>query len=87
MRYGTPTSLASLTIIQGALYNHHSNHDWYKYSDLITVDADTPSMPDVANNDPGKNRKHPKVYVGFFSHSAYSRPNTSIKVNAGMLQT
>ena len=71
---------------QGAHYNHHSSHDWFKYSDLVTVAVDVPGTSDVTSNDAGKNLNHPKVYVGFFSHSAYDRPDTSIVVNAGMLR-
>ena len=71
-------------MLQGAHYNHHSSHDWFKYSDLITVAVDVPGTSDVTNNDAGKNLNHPKVFVGFFSHSAYDRADTSIRVNAGI---
>ncbi len=75
-----------LTQTQGAQYNHHEKHDWFKYSELITVTVDTPdaSASDIRNEVSGLNLNHPKAYVGFFSHSAYNRKATSIRVNAGM---
>lgn len=78
-------SLTYMCCMQGAAYNHYDKHDWNKYKTLITVDVDVPGTSDVISNEPGKNLKYPKVYVGFFSHSAHPRPDTSIKVNAGRI--
>ena len=71
----------------GAHYNRYNNHDWYKYSDLVSVVVEGPGDNYVASEIPGGNLKHPKVYVGFFSHSAYARKDDSILVNAGPAST
>lgn len=67
----------------GAHYNHHQHKDWFKYSDLITVTGQTYGPYNLGSNEPGKKLPHPKVYVRLFSHSAYDRANTSIRVNSG----
>lgn len=46
--------------------------------------VDVPGASDISNDTPGLMLNHPKVYVGFYSHSAYDRKDTSIAVNAGM---
>ncbi|KAL9026400.1 MAG: hypothetical protein Q9196_004926 [Gyalolechia fulgens] len=53
------------------------------YSDLpgITLDPEIPSTTDVSEEATGLNRKHPKVYVGFFSHASYPEINRSRKTN------
>ncbi|KAL9627599.1 MAG: hypothetical protein Q9204_006453 [Flavoplaca sp. TL-2023a] len=53
----------------GAIYNKHCFHDHYEWDQLNTVDVDVGS--DVSNEATGLNRKHPKVYVGFFSHASF----------------
>ncbi|KAL8707122.1 MAG: hypothetical protein Q9220_007799 [cf. Caloplaca sp. 1 TL-2023] len=63
----------------GATYNHHQSHDWFEYDDLVTVSGASA----VGDTKVGKKLEHPKVYVGFFSHSAYASPDTAIIVNAG----
>ncbi|KAI9717019.1 MAG: hypothetical protein M1812_004954 [Candelaria pacifica] len=69
----------------GAQYNHHSHHDWFMYSELHTVTVDIPGAgSDVSTQTAGLNLNHPKVYVGFFSHSAYDRGYTGYGANAGM---
>lgn len=74
----------------GAQYNHHSAHDWFNWSDLITVDVDNTgdvNTGNVGSTEAGKNLKHPKAYVGFFSHSAYDRADTSVVTYAGIAST
>lgn len=51
----------------GAIYNRHAEHDYYDWSELETVFGDD----DVREEKYGHLKKHPKAYVGFYSHSAY----------------
>ncbi|KAL8644311.1 MAG: hypothetical protein Q9210_007319, partial [Variospora velana] len=64
---------------QGAIYNKHCMHDHYSWEELNTVDVDVAGSTDVKNENTGLNRKHPKVYVGFFSHASFPEINTSRK--------
>ncbi|KAL8960332.1 MAG: hypothetical protein Q9193_002950, partial [Seirophora villosa] len=41
--------------------------------------VDVPGTTDVKNENTGLNKKHPKVYVGFFSHASFPEINTSRK--------
>ncbi|KAL8944832.1 MAG: hypothetical protein Q9211_000439 [Gyalolechia sp. 1 TL-2023] len=72
----------------GAIYNKHCLHDNYRWDELNTVDVDLPgitldpeipSTTDVSEEATGLNRKHPKVYVGFFSHASFPEINKSRK--------
>ncbi|KAL8952136.1 MAG: hypothetical protein Q9222_001948 [Ikaeria aurantiellina] len=63
----------------GAIYNKHCMHDHYTWDQLNTVDIDVPGTTDVANEATGLNRRHPKVYVGFFSHASFPEINKSRK--------
>ncbi|KAL8887625.1 MAG: hypothetical protein Q9215_004846 [Flavoplaca cf. flavocitrina] len=61
----------------GAIYNKHCLHDHYEWNELNTVNVDGDS--DVSNEATGLNRRHPKVYVGFFSHASFPEINKSRK--------
>ncbi|CAL8584840.1 hypothetical protein XPA_010423 [Xanthoria parietina] len=63
----------------GAIYNKHCMHDHYTWDQLNTVDVDVPGTSDITNESTGLNRKHPKVYVGFFSHASFPEINKSRK--------
>ncbi|KAL8767862.1 MAG: hypothetical protein Q9209_005754 [Squamulea sp. 1 TL-2023] len=63
----------------GAIYNKHCMRDHYRWDELATVDVDVPGTTDVTDEATGKNRKHPKVYVGFFSHASFPEINKSRK--------
>ncbi|KAL8864260.1 MAG: hypothetical protein Q9174_007415, partial [Haloplaca sp. 1 TL-2023] len=63
----------------GAIYNKHCLHDHYTWEELNTVDVDVAGSTDVSNENTGLNRKHPKVYVGFFSHASFPEIDTSRK--------
>ncbi|KAL8919112.1 MAG: hypothetical protein Q9172_005142 [Xanthocarpia lactea] len=63
----------------GAIYNKHCLHDHYSWDELNTVDVDVPGTTDVKDETTGLNRKHPKVYVGFFSHASFPEINKSRK--------
>lgn len=53
----------------GVIFNRHGDHDWYAWKDIETVFGEG----DVKEQKFGTLKKHPKVYVGFYSHSAYRR--------------
>ncbi|KAI4257026.1 MAG: hypothetical protein L6R42_005902, partial [Xanthoria sp. 1 TBL-2021] len=63
----------------GAIYNKHCMRDHYTWDQLNTVNVDVPGTSDVTNEATGLNRKHPKVYVGFFSHASFPEINKSRK--------
>ncbi|KAL8851478.1 MAG: hypothetical protein Q9221_003578 [Calogaya cf. arnoldii] len=63
----------------GAIYNKHCMHDHYSWDELNTVDVDVSGKSDVTNENTGLNRKHPKVYVGFFSHASFPEIDKSRK--------
>ncbi|CAO1605302.1 hypothetical protein XANCAGTX0491_008823 [Xanthoria calcicola] len=63
----------------GAIYNKHCMHDHYTWDQLNTVDVDVPGTSDITNESTGLNRKHPKVYVGFFSHASFPEINKGRK--------
>ncbi|KAI4218436.1 MAG: hypothetical protein L6R36_008952, partial [Xanthoria steineri] len=46
---------------------------------LISPASDVPGDSDITNESTGLNRKHPKVYVGFFSHASFPEINKSRK--------
>ncbi|MCJ1430265.1 hypothetical protein MMC29_008182, partial [Sticta canariensis] len=54
------------------IYNKHGWRDHYNWIDLQTVQVDRPGASDISEEVIGNNRAHPKVYVGFFSHSAFA---------------
>jgi hypothetical protein len=53
-------------------------------SKLLSPDAnsDTGAATDVTDETVGKNRRHPKVYVGYYSHAAFLNEDTSRLTNA-----
>jgi hypothetical protein len=54
-------------VAAGAIYHQHGYFDSYDWRDLVTVSG----LCDVRNGGVGKGLSHPKVYMGFLSHSAY----------------
>lgn len=57
---------------QSVIFNKHGWHDHYIWDSLETVQVDIPGNSDVRDETVGNNKNHPKVYVGFFSHSAFA---------------
>ncbi|KAG8534388.1 uncharacterized protein KY384_001233 [Bacidia gigantensis] len=57
--------------------NEHGWKNHYGWGDIITVNVDTGEFTDVKDETVGKRLNHPKVYVGFFSHSAFPDKDTS----------
>ncbi|KAL9630914.1 MAG: hypothetical protein Q9204_004482 [Flavoplaca sp. TL-2023a] len=56
----------------GAIYSKHCLRDHYDWDQLNTVDVDVTDGPsDIADEATGLNRRHPKVFVGFFSHASF----------------
>ena len=59
------------------VFNEHGWKNHYGWKDIITVDVDVPGTSDVTDETVGKGKRHPKVFVGFLSHSAFKDKDTS----------
>ena len=45
------------------------------FFELTLLNRDVPGTTDVTDETTGYNRRHPKVYVGFFSHASFPEIN------------
>ena len=52
------------------ILNFHNEFHRYEWPDLVTVD-NIDDEHDLKNEEPGANKAHAKIYVGFYSHAAF----------------